>query len=264
MIVASDLDRTLIYSNRAIEEFGVPANTKLKPVEKKDGKTIAFMTIASFNALKVLCDTLLFIPITTRTTEQFKRIFIFERDIALKYTITLNGATILKNGKPLEDWSNLISTKLIAESATGYEVLSCMRAEGIILKGNVRQVEGLFFYYILESAPSKLEINCIREFVSKFGWRISLQGRKLYFMPNGINKGDALEFICNQEEKKVIAGAGDSVLDLDFLKNCQNPFVPKHGELTKLAKKWIFTENQGILAGEEILQKFLDLSPLKI
>lgn len=35
MIFASDLDRTLVYSKRAIEELGELDKTVMKPVEKK-------------------------------------------------------------------------------------------------------------------------------------------------------------------------------------------------------------------------------------
>jgi hypothetical protein len=46
MITASDLDRTLMYSDRAIEEFGIPADLVLKPVEMIKGKWAGYMTEA--------------------------------------------------------------------------------------------------------------------------------------------------------------------------------------------------------------------------
>ncbi|HJV17288.1 MAG TPA: hypothetical protein VJ546_07900, partial [Bacillales bacterium] len=67
MIFATDLDRTLIYSNRALEEFGAPEKSALLPVEKKDEKWISFMTKASFDLLKEIYNRFLFIPVTTRT-----------------------------------------------------------------------------------------------------------------------------------------------------------------------------------------------------
>ena len=98
MIIASDLDRTLIYSKRAIQELGDPPEQGLTPVERKENKWIGFMTENSFAALGELCRQHLFLPITTRTIDQFKRITIFQKDFPLSYAITNNGANILLNG----------------------------------------------------------------------------------------------------------------------------------------------------------------------
>lgn len=63
---------------------------------------------------------------------------------------------------------------------------------------------------------------------------------------------------------EVIAGAGDSVLDWDFLKNCQYRFVPAHGELARVSgtSNFTLTKNYGVSAGEEITQQFLQLQQL--
>jgi hypothetical protein len=99
---------------------------------------------------------------------------------------------------------------------------------------------------------------------SLLGWKVSLQGRKLYFIPKVINKGDALEFVCNHCGGQVIAGSGDSLLDLDFLKHCRYQLVPDHGELISdpgivIPSSISVTKNRGIFAGEEILGQFLSL-----
>ena len=112
MIVASDLDRTLIYSARALREFGYPEGTGLMPVERREEEWVSFMTEASFKLLLEISKKYIFIPITTRTTSQFKRIKIFQKDIPLEYAITTNGATILRNGKPLKEWTRVISSKI--------------------------------------------------------------------------------------------------------------------------------------------------------
>ncbi|WHY75786.1 hypothetical protein QNH20_16850 [Neobacillus sp. WH10] len=270
MIFASDLDRTLMYSSRAIEELGEPKDSMLKPVEKKDGRWVAYMTEAAYLTLKELSFQSLFVPVTTRTTEQFNRFVIFDQEIKIKYAITSNGATILYRGVPLKEWSNHIHNRLHTESASQAELLACLHQEGFHLDGVKKQAENLFFYYILNCLPAPSEKDSIDVFAAKYGWRISLQGRKLYFIPQAISKGSALEYICNQEGVKAIAGAGDSVLDWDFLQNCQYRFVPNHGELTKVigkvsgTKNYILTKKHGVTAGEEILHQFLKLIPLKI
>ncbi|MFZ7944201.1 MULTISPECIES: HAD family hydrolase [Bacillaceae] len=270
MIFASDLDRTLMYSNRAIEELGEPRGTILKPVEQKNGSWLGYMTEASYFVLKELSNQSLFIPVTTRTTEQFNRFVIFDNEIPIKYAITANGAHILENGVPLLAWSNHIQSRIQAESISQAELLSILRREGFRLNGEKKQAEDLFFYYILKDLPDTSEKEAIHKITVKYGWRISLQGRKLYFIPKAISKGSALEYICTREGMKAVAGAGDSILDWDFLQHCQYRFVPNHGELAKeLARvsgtnNHILTNSRGVAAGEEVLQQFLKLLPLKI
>ncbi|MED1467950.1 hypothetical protein [Bacillus salipaludis] len=261
MIIASDLDRTLVYSKRAIEQLGLPEETSLRSVEVKDGTPVAFMSETAYHALVELCHNCLFIPVTTRTTAQYKRFTIFEKEISLPYAITFNGATILYKGEPLMDWSEHILSQIRRESAPLDELQAGLKRMGFHFNGVLKSAENLFFYYLLDSSPSLLEVQNLSETVSKYGWRISLQGKKLYLIPNAINKGAALDYICSREGSPALAGAGDSILDWDFLTNCQNRFVPTHGELAQFGpKKGVtYTKRAGILAGEEIMQQFLTI-----
>ncbi|WP_413309298.1 hypothetical protein AA0X95_12550 [Bacillus sp. 1P10SD] len=266
MIFASDLDRTIIYSKRAMDDLEEHPVGHPKLVEIKDGEQVAYMTKAAFLALEGLSQKSLFIPVTTRTTDQFNRLSIFNNEIECKYAITTNGAVILEHGKPIEEWTKNVKDRLKMESVLEEELLSIFQSEGIHFDGLKKQAGKLFFYFILNSLPSKIEMNLIHKLVKKVGWRISLQGRKLYFIPLAISKGSALEFLCQIEGAKAIAGAGDSILDWDFLRNCQYRFVPNHGELAQAAdtSELIFTKSRGVCAGEEILQQFLELLPLKV
>lgn len=266
MIIASDLDRTLCYSTRAMEELGRPEKLALRPIEKKDGQWVSFMTETSFILLKEICKYSLFVPITTRTIEQFRRFVIFEKELPLSYAITSNGANILFKGEQMREWSDYIFQRMKAESIGQDELLFKLEREGFQFEGQMKQAENLFFYYILNSLPTVIDKNALSGLANKYGWRISLQGRKLYFIPKAISKGAALEFICNREGMKALAGAGDSILDWDFLKRCQYRFVPKHGELANESETTGLTisKNTGVEAGEEILKQLLDLTPLKI
>ncbi|WP_040208528.1 HAD family hydrolase [Neobacillus jeddahensis] len=265
MIFASDLDRTLMYSARAITDLGMPISSKLKPVEEKDGKWVSFMTETSFIKLKEISHQGIFVPVTTRTTAQFNRFVIFKQEIPIKYAVTSNGATILYQGIPLKEWSNYIQERRQMETVSQIELLNVLKKEGFDLDGEKNQAENLFFYYILNCLPTVTEKEAIDELALKNGWRVSLQGRKLYFIPKAISKGSALEYICKLEGINAIAGAGDSILDWDFLKNCQYRFVPNHGELANLlapvpgTTNYFLTKSSGLLAGEEILQQFHNL-----
>lgn len=261
MIVASDLDRTLIYSNRALAELGFPPGTSLKPVEIKEGKWVSYMTEASYALLQEIDRKYLFVPVTTRTTNQFNRIVIFQRDIPLSYAITANGACILKEGEPFGEWSEIIESKMKTDSAMMEEMVSVLAKEEFTFHGQIKKVEDYFFYYLLAEPLPAGERQSLHKLLSPFGWRVSLQGRKLYFIPQTINKGDALEFIRVITGAKAIAGSGDSMLDWDFLIRCRDRTVPNHGELAQEAESHglLVTQKSGILAGEEILSHYLAL-----
>lgn len=97
-IFATDLDRTLIYSNRAFDN-----NNHFICVEHINAKEITYMTQESIRLLHKLKEKVMIIPVTTRSIEQFKRVTIVSDS---KYAITSNGGTILKNGKILKEWKS--------------------------------------------------------------------------------------------------------------------------------------------------------------
>ncbi|KAB2338191.1 hypothetical protein F7731_01070 [Cytobacillus depressus] len=251
---ASDLDRTLIYSERALADFKQTKMNHLIGVEKKANQNIAFMTKKSLADLRYIAENTLFVPVTTRTLEQFKRIFILSIDIPLTYAITSNGANIIYKGNPHKEWRSLVDERLKAECASLEEMIKHVESNN--LKGTIKIAESLFFYYILEESIHQDTKDLIKSLANQAGWRISLQGRKLYFMPKPICKGEAVKFIKEREGITSIYGAGDSLLDHDFLKTCDFPFVPSHGELASETIgdiRYTLTQERGVAAGEEIL-----------
>ncbi|WP_257391427.1 HAD family hydrolase [Cytobacillus gottheilii] len=254
-LFASDLDRTLIYSKRALQSFSQDNLSDLVPVERKDESDVAFMTGRSFAMLKELAASLMFVPVTTRTYEQYKRIFIFSEDIQINYAVTANGANIHYKGQELLEWKEVLKRRL-GQDCTLYQDM-IENVSRLSIQGNLKKAENLFFYYILDTVTDQMNLEEISRFALEHGWRISLQGKKLYFMPNPICKGEALQFIKEREMVDRMIGAGDSILDYDFLRYCQEAFVPNHGELMQRPeiKKIVckITQNKGVWAGEEIL-----------
>jgi hydroxymethylpyrimidine pyrophosphatase-like HAD family hydrolase len=256
MMFATDLDRTIIYSRKALEDLGPALNDHLRPVEKKAGSEIAFMTEKALGLLEQISQELLLVPVTTRTTSQFKRIFIFEEQVPVKYAITFNGAEILYKGEPLSDWRESISDSLKKESSSLEELQDILQKDLYQVNGKLKSAEGLFLYYLLEEKLSSEQVQEFKRAASSYGWRISYQGRKLYFMPNPISKGEAVSFVKEREGIDTLFGAGDSLLDEDFLVKCDHSFIPAHGELAgdEGLITYIFTKEKGAYAGEEILE----------
>ena len=71
MLFATDLDRTIIYSNKFVENYQT-----VSCVEHLDGREISYMSHRALELLaqaKTRCDIHL-VPITTRSLAQFSRI----------------------------------------------------------------------------------------------------------------------------------------------------------------------------------------------
>lgn len=257
MMFATDLDRTIVYSRKALEDLGPALNKNMLAVERKDGQDVSFMTRRAYEILEEISKDIMIVPVTTRTTRQFERITIFQDQIRVKYAITFNGADILFEGKPLPDWRESISDRLKKDCASHDELKDILQKDIYHVNGQLKSAEGLFIYYLLEEKLNIEQVNEFKRAASAYGWRVSYQGRKLYFMPNPISKGEAVSFIKEREGINTVIGAGDSLLDEDFLVNCDHSFIPAHGELAgdNGLLSYISTEQQGAYAGQEILEK---------
>ncbi len=261
MLFASDLDRTLIYSKRFLDKY------KKRPllIETKDDKEISFITELSISILKKIANRILFIPVTTRTIEQYKRISFLKNTIIPKYAIVSNGGNILVNGKIDSYWAKIISLKLKSECISTKKVLERFGE----IKNNdwvykQMKADNLFYYYIIDKDNIPLdEIADFKKWLLKHGWNISIQGRKLYLIPGFINKLSAVKYIKNKTQKKKVIASGDSLLDLSMLEHADIAFCPSHGEIynsykegyLKVPKHIVFTDNQGMSASEEILKE---------
>lgn len=255
IMFASDLDRTLIYSKRALSEMSTPLNKEMVPVEKRNGENISYMKETALNLLKELASEVLFVPVTTRTYEQYKRIFIFAEEIPVTYSVTSNGANIHYKGELLSEWTETVQRKLAEECSQKEDLMKLL--QGYKLPGKLKIADDLFFYFILEEQITSDTKKQIGDIAAENGWKLSLQGRKLYFMPSPVCKGEAVKFIQKREGITQIAGAGDSLLDVPLLNVCTYPFMPRHGEMASelmSTNTFTFTEFQGASAGEEIIK----------
>jgi hydroxymethylpyrimidine pyrophosphatase-like HAD family hydrolase len=264
-LFASDLDQTLIYSRRAFRSEVI--EEKIQLIESVDGREISFMTLRAIELLKEISAMVTFIPVTTRTIEQYNRIQLFKDKIIPSYAVTSNGGNILHNGTIDQEWNTLLKDKL----------RNCIEKEVIIEKFKEisheewvqppKTADDLFCYAIVsrDKVPHD-ELKTYTNWLSEQGWDYSLQGRKLYFVPKPINKWAAVQYIKEKTNHSFIASAGDSLLDLCLLENANYSYAPLHGELDFIKKNFpshiMSVRERGIKASEEILDNVLDLMKL--
>ncbi|MGD6830738.1 HAD family hydrolase [Sutcliffiella halmapala] len=250
---ASDLDRTLIFSRRMLESF--ETECKYEPCEIIRGEPSSFISLKTKTILTEINNEMLFIPVTTRTKEQYQRIRLFQDEVVPEYAITNNGATILKNGYEIKEWKQFIKEEL--QSCLSFKQM-IMMIEGMGNNSWIQQIkhaDNLFIYLIVNNRLlSESKIAELKQWLKSLGWNISLQGRKLYIVPTPIEKWKATEYLCNHLDVKHIYTAGDSLLDYELITKSSYGTAPLHGEILKYYPSLTKTKSYGIKASEEIVE----------
>lgn len=261
MIFASDLDQTILYGKRFLTESTQP----FRVVEVLEGAPISHMSIRAIHLLQEVHEKLLFVPVTTRTIEQYQRITIFQEEIKPRYAITSNGGNVILDGRVDEQWSRQVQSRIVNECGAFAEILARFAEisnPAWVLKE--KTAEDLFFYSIIDREQMPVEVlDDFERWVNQQNWSMSIQGRKLYLVPQAVNKRDAVLYVSELEHDEQIIAAGDSLLDMPLLDCANLALVPPHGELQQLknnggdVSKFRFTQAEGISASEEILQTVL-------
>ncbi|MCC3772329.1 HAD family hydrolase [Streptomyces sp. UNOC14_S4] len=261
LLVASDLDRTLIYSSAALA-LGMPdaRAPRLLCVETYEGKPLSYMTETAAGLLDALGRAAVFVPTTTRTREQYRRVRL--PGPTPEYAICANGGELLVRGEPDRDWRRRVERTLAAECAGLDEVRTHLERAadpGWLLKAP-RAAEDLFVYLVVDRPllPAAW-VDELTAWADARGWSVSVQGRKVYAVPRPLTKGAAVTEVARRTGAAEVLGAGDSLLDADLLMAADRGWRPGHGELADTgwtAPHVTALATRGVLAGEEILTAF--------
>ncbi|MFJ3176109.1 HAD family hydrolase [Streptomyces roseus] len=262
VLVASDLDRTLIYSTAALGlTMPDPVAPRLLCVEVHESKPLSYMTETAAELLIGLAadPAVVFVPTTTRTRKQYQRIRFPGRPAP--YAICANGGQLLVDGVADRDWRRRVATRLAQECAPLEEVHAHLLAtadEAWLRKARI--AEDLFTYLVVERALVPDEwVKALTEWAEARGWTVSLQGRKIYAVPRPLTKSAAMREVADRTGATTTLAAGDSLLDADLLLAADAAWRPGHGELADAA--WTAPNvtalaAAGVLAGEEIVRAF--------
>ncbi|WMC86182.1 HAD family hydrolase [Streptomyces rochei] len=261
VLVASDLDRTLIYSAAALGLTMPDAQApRLLCVEVYQSRPLSYMTETAARLLTELGGAAAFVPTTTRTREQYRRIRLPGRPA--KYAICANGGHLLVDGVSDPDWQARVSARLADECASLAEVRDhLMNTADPLWVRKHRVAEDLFAYLVVERELLPQEwVKELAVWAENRGWTVSLQGRKIYAVPKPLTKSAAVREVARRTGADLTLAAGDSLLDADLLLAADRGWRPGHGELADsgwTAPTISALPERGVLAGERILQEFL-------
>ncbi|MFE9346489.1 HAD family hydrolase [Streptomyces olivaceus] len=261
VLVASDLDRTLIYSATALgltmPDLRAP---RLLCVEVYESRPLSYLTETAARLLTELGDTAVFVPTTTRTRKQYQRINL--PGPPPEYAICANGGHLLVDGVSDPAWHARVTARLADECASLAEVRDHLTATADPLWVRKHRVaEDLFAYLVVER--ELLPEDWVKElavWAENRGWTVSLQGRKIYAVPKPLTKSAAVREVARRTGAELTLAAGDSLLDADLLLAADRGWRPGHGELADsgwTAPAVGALPERGVLAGERILREFL-------
>ncbi|MDT9698473.1 HAD family hydrolase [Streptomyces sp. P17] len=261
VLVASDLDRTLIYSSAALALTMPDARApRLLCVEVHESKPLSYMTETASQLLTELGDAALFVPTTTRTRKQYQRINL--PGPPPTYAICANGGHLLVDGVSDPEWQARVTARLADECAPLDEVREHLMATADPMWVRKHRVaEDLFVYLVVERELLPEEwVKELAVWAENRGWTVSLQGRKIYAVPKPLTKSAAMHELARRTGADLTLAAGDSLLDADLLLAADKGWRPGHGELADA--QWTAPgiralPERGVLAGERILREFL-------
>lgn len=266
VLVASDLDRTLIYSAAALGlEMPDAEAPRLLCVEVYEGKPLSYLTEAAAGLVAELARTAVFVPTTTRTPEQYRRVHLPGPEP--RFAICANGGHLLVDGESDPEWHAGVRGALADACAPLEEVRAHLTATADpswLLKERI--AEDLFAYLVVERKLLPDEyVTELAAWAGPRGWTVSLQGRKIYAVPKPLTKSAAVAEVKRRTGADEVLTAGDSLLDTDLLECADHAWRPGHGELASegwTAPHVTAVEEQGVAAGEAIVRALSEQAAL--
>lgn len=253
MIVSADLDRTLLFSQRRLE-----GDVPVIPVEYRKGEPFGFMTPGALAALRALQQRAVFLVNTLRGLEQANRV-VFVADGSCRYLSLQNGLYLYRDGKEDAGWSSHVRQTVAALplDLSGGAALVLRHLPGIQCLS--KQYEYLAVFFVEEEAFQDPLCTALAEELSRSGWALYRQRKKLYLSPTAIDKGAVLNRVRDWENGGCAAGFGDSWFDLPMLRASDAAWSLRGCELdgTEWGFPIHFSSTPAQAGTEEILTRIL-------
>jgi hydroxymethylpyrimidine pyrophosphatase-like HAD family hydrolase len=236
VIYATDMDRTVIFSSAFLREVGrtVEGEGKnLEVVELKGDKVVSYISKEVKRQLTELSrrPEVEFVPVTTRSLEQFQRINIGD---AHKYAIIDCGGTILEDGVPIEEWEEYVRNQYVRPAMMGL-ILDLQDIKGI---EEVKIVDQKFLF--AKIGDSTINDGNYFDEASLYvkerypDFEIVRQNKKVYAIPRAFSKAVALRWLQHRIGIYNTVVSGDALVDLPMLAIANYAVVPTHGDIIKM------------------------------
>jgi hypothetical protein len=228
---------------------------ELMCVEEINGVPASFMTEGAAHGLAALSKIADVVPVSTRSPEQFARLRL---PTTSRRAVLANGGLLYVDGQVDSTWSAVLAARLRAATPFDEVWRHVHSACDPQWTTRIRGVRELLCYAVLErgQVPDSFVLH-ERAWASARGWRTSLQGRKLYWVPAVLTKAAAVAEIADRIGTEVVLAAGDALLDADLLEYADRGVFPSHGELADA--QWSApgvsqVPGRGVIGGQQIVE----------
>lgn len=226
ILFAFDLDNTLIRSARLRREGDVC-------VVRSETEGLTYMPAEVVRMLSSMGDDIRFIPVTSRRLQQYSRIQ-WPDGLEPEYAVINGGAILLRSGEPVDEWAEEEKESWRAFCVREEPVLSAwFAARGAVL----RQAGGYYLYAVAKDQEQAK--GWLRDARKELSVPVILSKRKLYFLPDGLNKGTAVRRLRKMFCPHIVVGAGDSRMDVPMLKESDYAIVPNTLLSSQLPGVWV-------------------------
>ncbi|MBE8954583.1 MAG: HAD hydrolase family protein [Quinella sp. 2Q5] len=206
-LFACDLDGTLIHSHKRKRDGDIC-------VEHYDGHEQSFIAPRAFDLLKEIAAQVTFVPVTTRSIAQYRRIF-WAEDFRPRMAVVANGAYLL-DGDRQENFLRETVEPHVDDLLT-----ACKNFSDDARFDICRIVDESFLFL---RAADDIDADALT-----FDTELTVQhtGKKIYLFPPALTKGNALTKLAEKFSPTKIFAAGDSTIDLPMLALADESFAPK-------------------------------------
>lgn len=237
-LFACDLDNTIIHSYKKAQESDIC-------VEMKDEKKLSYMTQKSYKLLKEIYEQrtdILFVPLTTRTMEQYGRIKLLDGKFP-KYALAANGGILLIDNCIDEKWYEE-SLEIIKDSLNELKLSMDILEKDKNIYFDIRIIDGLFVY--TKSSNPKKTLSVLSENIDISKVDVYENGDKVYVISKKINKGEAVKRLKEKLNIEKTICAGDSLFDIPMLNIADIAVYPEN------LKNNISNDNQNHIFNRDI------------
>lgn len=235
-LFAWDIDNTLIYSKKHPHDGW-------KCVEWIHEKEQAYISPETEKLLRSVFLPEKFIPVTSRSMEQYRRIILPE-GLMPECAVTANGADLLVHGVADPMWRKE-TERLISP----YRPELTRMRETLVKRDcfiRCRMVDDAYlFVYCDERTDPVATAADIQTMTST---HVMVSGKKIYLFPPGLNKGTAIDMLRKRFAPDLVIAAGDSEMDIPMLERADICIHP--GKMMLQTSEKSFGSPDGVLFSE--------------
>ena len=216
ILFACDLDNTLVhsYKHRQTDDLCI---------ELINNREQGFIPNKSSVLLEKVIKRVMFLPITTRSLEQYRRIK-WPTNCVPQNAITTNGGILLENDTVDNAWYTQ-SLQHVSDYHSEIERLRSILGDEKRI-AYTRTVDDCYLYGYCTDESAAVDLKTEYEHTSTLN--IISSGKKIYFLPPLMNKGEALKRFLLRCDADIIVSAGDSLIDVPMLNHSDITFIPNH------------------------------------